>query len=317
MPNRNLTHFCVAILALFAVAQVARAADLPTLDDLQKELADKDYTAAVKDSARLLALKGDAATGIDKYQVGLIKGEAHLQLKQMTNASKAYQQAGEVEGTTEAQQAEAFAMALLTRKSNAQGYTPDARGRGRQEAIDIFNPENRKSAFVALFDAQFDDVKKSVAKAQKTKSIPPIEAAATDVAEVRYLELAADGSDEKIKEQLDGLSAHASEVINEALDKMTQRVGEIEKAADEKVRQTRENNGQREYYYTKRGLSGQQSQELKGMLKTCEQLVPVSENLVKALGEAGKKLDIKPAAETLYKRAGDVLHADYSEQSPA
>src|SRR3954468_10176542 len=71
-------------------ASAAPAADAPTMDQIQKDYEAKKYPDVIKEVAVALPLSGDATKGYDKSALLALKGESHLQLKQIQPASEAY-----------------------------------------------------------------------------------------------------------------------------------------------------------------------------------------------------------------------------------
>lgn len=284
--------------------------DLPTVDSLQRLLDDKDYQGVVREAARLAAIKRDAAASIDRYAVLMLKGEAHLQLKQFQPASKAYENAADEEKVTPAQKNTALAMSLLARHATAAGYQAGGKG----ESIDIYKPENRQVAYKLLFESELQTAVKAVEKAKKGTTIPPISNAAKEVAELRGLEMVASDGSEKTTALLKDLAAHASETITAAVDRMAERTEALAKSANQETRQSRFNrDGTRNDYIAKRGLNSKEITELKTMRANCEELVPLLTTLEKALGGdlAATVTAVQPKVEALYKRAEEVAHDDY------
>ena len=70
-----------------------RGAPLPTTQQIQQMLDSKQYPEVLKESQRILTLKGAAAKDVDKFDVLMLRGEAQLQLKQQGPAVESYTKA--------------------------------------------------------------------------------------------------------------------------------------------------------------------------------------------------------------------------------
>src|SRR5688572_2221999 len=87
------------LIVSFAVIPAARAADergLPPMEELETMLEEKKYQPVLQTISRVLALKGEAARAYDRGKVLLLKGEAHLQMRQGPTAVGAFNDAAEV-----------------------------------------------------------------------------------------------------------------------------------------------------------------------------------------------------------------------------
>ena len=78
-----------------AAAAPAPADARPTPEEIQKTFDAGDYKGTLQQVARVIKLKGDAAAAYDPYTLWMLKGESHLQLKQLKQAGEAFGQAAE------------------------------------------------------------------------------------------------------------------------------------------------------------------------------------------------------------------------------
>src|SRR5262245_46292561 len=108
----------VVVLLMFASTAVAQPANqLPSVDQLRAQL-DTNPAAVLQGVARSLALKGPAAATLDRYELFMLRGEAHLRNKAMPAAAEAFAAAGK-ETTDAAKKTTARATEVLARKSKA------------------------------------------------------------------------------------------------------------------------------------------------------------------------------------------------------
>src|SRR3712207_2633533 len=68
----------------------AAAPASPSQADIQRAYEAKDYQQVVQLVSKVLPLKGKAAVAYDRYELLMLKGEAHLQLKQPKAAGDAF-----------------------------------------------------------------------------------------------------------------------------------------------------------------------------------------------------------------------------------
>ena len=181
-------------------AQPARpgAAPPPTTQQLQQSLDAKQYAQVLKDSQRMLSLKGAAAKDFDKADVLVLRAEAYLQLKQQSGAIEAYKQA--IKETDDPVKAGVpKAMLTLIQRSKQLVYTPKPSNDPTKPVapLDITDAKQRKQALTALFEEEWKPTQTKIdaLKRKGATQLPPILEAASLAGEMRGLELAATGSD--------------------------------------------------------------------------------------------------------------------------
>src|SRR5215203_714060 len=65
-------------------------------DDVKAAFEKKDYKETLRLVSRVLALRGKAGEGIDRYEMLLLRAEANLNLKATTNAVQALEEAAKI-----------------------------------------------------------------------------------------------------------------------------------------------------------------------------------------------------------------------------
>src|SRR3954454_17215687 len=152
-PRRSCLVILITCLGLATSLRGADAPSSPTTDDVKQALDKKDYGTAVKTASRLLALHGNAAAGLNRYELFTLKGEGHLGLKAMPMAIESYQYAMK-ETSDPHELAVCRATILLFRRASGTTYTPKTTPPGgtRPAPINLLDRDQRKAAFGALLD---------------------------------------------------------------------------------------------------------------------------------------------------------------------
>ena len=315
------------VLALAAGGSAGRAAPataqatqapVPTMDQIQKHFDGGDYRGTLAEVSKALSLRGQAAEGLDKYDLIVMRGECELRMKQAEPAAASFHQA--IRQTKDEQQAaDARATELLIRKSRQLVYTPRVLGKGeKSEPIDIVDPKSRKSALRALYTDELAQVTPRIDAARKGASLTVIAQAARSIKdhELATLDRAAHGTVDDTRKTVSDLKDRVQELTSKALEKLARRTDEISAMANETirteapVRQGGGGIGQQEFI-RRRGLTGQDSQELRSIIQTTGQIAAATQELVSALGEKSDADDLLEQANEVRQRADKALRADY------
>src|SRR3954466_7136488 len=102
---------CSLFAASFARGQAADP--LPSMQELQQLQTEKQWQPLLQKLSRALSLRGDAAKTFDRYELFMMKGEAHAQLKQPAPAASAFADAVKEAGADKNRAAVAGSTALL------------------------------------------------------------------------------------------------------------------------------------------------------------------------------------------------------------
>src|SRR5688572_20637109 len=221
-----------------AAAPVVGGEALPTMEQLNAQLAEGKHQEVLKHVAKLLGLRGEHAKTYDRYDLLCLRGEAALRGKANSMAMEAFAQASKA-ATDPDKQAIARATELLIRRSKPLGYVPrstqaapaarkvDAAAvKKANEPIPYIEPDDRKRAFAALFADEMAVVAPKVKAATNANGLPPIIDAIKSIGDLRALEVAATGSSAQTKAISGDLGAHAHQLIAGTLGPMERRVEE-------------------------------------------------------------------------------------------
>jgi hypothetical protein len=303
---------------------------LPTTDELHQLYKDHDYTTLLQKLNRVLQLHGDAARPYDFIELNLLKIDAHLQLKELSLASSAATAAVRLideDRTPPREAAVARATALMLQRSRAWAYTPRVYPAGHApQPLSIVDADKRTAVFTAMFDDAKGGILAKVHAGKQSRTLGPIIDAVRAVSEMRTLELAASGKDEQSAAQLNDLAAAAHDVMAKAVKDMGDREESIKAHANELLEvpniaaspyQNNPGLNQTGFasadLYRKRGLSVQETQELRGIVGTSDQVKVVARQFAQVSKEAAPALkELQDAADRLGLAAKATLEDDYT-----
>jgi hypothetical protein len=288
---------------------------LAAVDEAKAAFERGDYPETLRIVGRVLALKGRAAEGIDRYEVLMLRADAQLHTKAQANALQALDEAAKLAVATEDDKraADARALAVLVRRSRQMHFTPkvspQGKTRGPINPIDIADPKQRPDALAALYAEEKVLVKSKVVAAEKARTLPPVATALKVVLPLRDLELAANGGDSETRETIKQLVDRVHTLMAKSLDDMTKRVIHISQRASELINVPLANGG---FLSQRRGLDRQDKTELQNVIETCKQIVTSCGELTEQF-DAGKPFeDLEDQARDTAERADDALKEDYS-----
>jgi hypothetical protein len=292
----------------------ARAADpAPTAEDARALYEKGEYNDALKLVARLLAMKGKAAEGLDRYGLLMLRAESHLRLKTTGAALPALAEAAKVAPDDESA-AKARALSILIKRSKSLQYTPPAAAAGgAPKPIPITEDGQRADALKALYEGERAATKQKVTAATKGKTLPPIAKALKLVVPLRDLELAATGKSAETAETIDDLVTRAHKLMAAELDGMSKQTERIADRANEEIQYTyRSRSGGTETRFRRRGLDDRDTRELRGMIETCRQVIASCKELAEGFTEDDARFeDLEEQAVDTGERANDVLTDNY------
>lgn len=275
-----------------------------------------DYPGALRIVGRVLALKGRAADGLDRYDLLLLRANAQLHTKAQANALQALDEAAKLAAAAQDDKraAEARALAILVRRSKQLQFTPKVPLDGKPSkgvipAIDIADPKQRPDAFAALYAEEKVLVKPKVVAAEKARTLPPVATALKTVLPLRDLELAATGGEAETKETVKQLIDRVHTLMAKSLDDMTKRTTRINQHASELITLPLSGGG---FSTQRRGITREDKTELQGIIDTCKQIVTSCKELTDQF-DAGKPFeDLEDQARDTGDRANDTLKEDYT-----
>ncbi len=292
------------------------AVDAPPMTELQNELDQKQYPAAVKTASKLLAMRGPAAAGFSRFQVTMLKGEAQVGMKSMSAAAATFKSA-----LKETKDPHELALATWTGElfARAKGttYVPKTIGAGTDKTgpIDLMDHDRRKDAFAAMLDDDLSALSPKLKAAVVSQNLTQIWPVLEQVVGLDQLDVIAYGNDDKTTQVSNSLLDHSRNLLTNALKGMWSRVDDIDKHANyvTNTPSTVVINGQ---YVTqniskKNGLSGQNRRDLGDDITTCQKIHDAAEvfmPLAKSDKDWGAILN---DADRVAGRASDVLNADY------
>jgi hypothetical protein len=294
-------------------AQPAGGVAPPTTQQLQAMIDEKKYADVIKESQRMLRLKGAAAKEFDKFDVLMLRAEAFLQNKQQSGAVESYREAAK-EANDPTRAGLPRAMIKLISSSKALVYTPKPTKDPTKPAspLNLLDQNERKLALNALFEEEWKPTQAKIdALKKKSTGLQPILDAASLAGEIRGLEIAATGSDAQSSTALSDLTGSAAKMMLDYLDGQTKRVEAIDRAANLPLSDNITEN-------SRRGLTAAQNTELRETLATCQKLHLAAQQVAASAGPKGSEFKaIAEKAEDLGKRSHELLVTDFtSYQDP-
>jgi hypothetical protein len=304
-------HLRLALIAPIVLLISTAARSTPAVDELRKLYDDQKYQDVIREASKSLALRGDAARGIDRSSLFVLKAESHLRLRQTSLAADAFSAAAKE--TDDAGRA-AFlrATALLIKRSRNNAYQPkhDATAGKSNQPIDILEESSRRAAIEALYADESADVEARVKSILRGGggggNLPGIFDAAALVRGLADLERATTGSDDASRNRLLALGDEAHDLIQSVLKQMSNRIDAIARRANEKHRVG-------DNVYAKRGLGRGDAEALQNIKDTSDKIPQAAERLLKDLGtDPDRFKDCTDEAMKVGERAHAVQIMDYT-----
>lgn len=279
---------------------------LPTMPEIQRLYDEKLYAEALRAIGRITSLR-QVPPDYDQHALLTLKAECHLRLRQQPLAIDSFEKAAKAT-ENERDRAVAAATALLIKRSTGFAYKPKSGGEGKPpQPIDVVEPEPRKQALAALFEDEWKAKQATLKRARQSGALPQLSAAIDEISELRILELAATGKDERCQSAVEEIVESAVDAIAAALPRMDAAVREIDRRALEVVVNEKEGTS------GPRGLTSNDMQELRGIMASCEKVAQAIEGLGKIADVAARSRlkDLHHEAESIHESAKTTLGRDY------
>lgn len=321
----NPTCYNLVLLGIIALASQCFSSPapepLPTADDAHHLFTDGKFRETVKSISKIAASKEWQAKQFDKYDLLMLKGEAHLKLKESVVAASAFEAASK-ETEDKPKAALAHTTAVLIKKCIGTNYVPKAGnekripGKSANEhiTIDIIDPESRKQALLALWQDERNALEKQYKAATEGANLQaPIDAAPI-ISRLHDYDLAAHGNDGDTAQAAGLIATHSKDLLLAMLEKMNTRISEISTKANKVEKSYTGGRGNNSGMWRKHGLEGKEPAELKDFLAKADK-VPVavkilSDNLMPESGFYSKVLD---EAKSVMEKAEKALNDNYAE----
>jgi hypothetical protein len=247
----------------------------PSEAELQQMFKDGDYQGVALKATRVLQIKGEAAKGYNRAKVLMLKAEAQLRLKQVSQALEAF--AAVPKETTDPKEiATATTTEMLVRKSPGLKYTVRPKGGGKPETLDILDQAQRKQALAALYVEEEAAAAPKIKAAENAKTMPIIIEGLKTVSKLGMLEQVVNVSDEKTAAAAKELGTHAQSLMTDAVRSISNDVQKLSLSANSVTRQSDGNGG---YIMVKRGLSPQDTRALRADVDTGGKIADAAKEL--------------------------------------
>jgi hypothetical protein len=191
----------------------------------------KDYRACLQQSARVLALRGDAAKPYDLFAVQMRRAECLLNLSDSTTAISAYTAALPL-ATSPKGADEARAMITLIKASQNLNYVP----RGQNTTVIPIVPfATRAVAMKAAFTDLYATSQNAIQTAMQATSLTPIIRFLPQAQDLFALEILGTGKAEKMQPILQNVGQRARDMIMADLQKINAQIDQIQNRANQMV----------------------------------------------------------------------------------
>jgi len=289
---------------------------LPSIDELQKMLDEKQYHPLVQQLSKLLAMKQEATPGLDRARLLLLKGEAHLQLKDGGRSAAAFTDAAGVAKEPK-DKARAIATAYLVKKSPAFEYKQQT-GEGAKATpptkFDIVT--DRNAAMEALLRDELETIRPRVERARESaRTLPQLLDVLKMVEPLSATETTLRGEATESPKLLAGLDDRAAALMSGALADMEKQMTPIRQRASETERViNRDWNAKSTYRSFKTGITSSDYQTITTFAQTCEKIKVASDELTPILNAKGDAFaQVKSQAQALIDETGK-LRTEYDRQ---
>ena len=281
---------------------------------------------------KVVNLRGAAGAVYDKYELWVLKGESHLRLKQAKAAADAFAAAARAtDDESQAATARATRRLLAEAKSfriTRRGPAPkagDGDGDGDRVApvrsADLLDPAQRRDALQILYDDAMAAAKPKLDAARRARTLPAIAEGLKLAESLEDLELAATGGRADLRELRTGLADRAVTLMTKELERMERDVSGIREDAEKLVEHRRRQvnttptgfaGSSETVRYKRRGLVGDDAEDLRTVMETCAGIIDAAESLDKAgFGESGGVENVIDRAKDVGEAAERVLNGRY------
>ncbi|HUO06948.1 MAG TPA: hypothetical protein VM008_01335 [Phycisphaerae bacterium] len=319
-----MVAFVAAACLMPGSARAVEPAELPTPSAIQKTIEGGKYHDALKDVTRLLAITGPSAAAYDRYDLQMFRAECQLQLHQQAQAIEALT-AAQKEAFAQDKPERAFApvaLAYLVQHSSVYRYIPKAAG--NHEPIPWLDRSRRAEAYRALLMDELPVVEKQSQGLAHVTAFPPLLQFAKTVGAMHALEQMCAAANEQpgeaTKPLVTAVGNKAAQLIGAAMAEPSVKVTNISDTANQlaqvNIPQHDPNTGRSWVIQQtqRRGLTGEDTQYLKGAGTLCEKLVAAAKDISQALiADLDSLKTASTNAATLKLRVVDVLTDDYTQ----
>jgi hypothetical protein len=310
-----MKHFMHAIgvvatvYLIVCLAPIVSAANssLKTPEELQSMFDQGQYSTMLSDLNATLAAKSSPTDKPVRYTLLMLKGEALLRTKSADAAFDAFHAASLI-GPDDKSIALARATASLIKHSSAGKYQPkSAAGATTAAAIDIVDPNSRKQAFAALFTDLTSQDKPAIEKAEKQITLPPIEEAAAQLADIRPVEIAATDADKQSSELLKKLGQQAITLMNAALKNLDAQTANIAKIATRREKQLQGRSRTINANDKKEGLLPENVDSLDNIASQAQQIGSAAVQMQTTFGTASDFKSVETSAQKSIENVNKLL----------
>ncbi len=297
----------------------------PSVADVHQLFADGKYKEVIRGITKITTSREWQASRPDAYELLCLKAEAHLKLKEGTPAATTFDAAARVT-TDKAAAAAARTTAILIKRSIGLRYIsrPNAAkrvpGQKAEEhvAIDIVDPESRKTALTTFWQEEKDAAGEKISAATDGKSMQAVLDVAPALAHLHELDWAAHGNDDDTKQMSASIAAHGRDLLGEMVDKMTIRADVISSKAfaveQYKIQIPNGHGYSSQDRWRKHGLENLEEKELKDIVANTEKIQAAAKTLTDNLATDADFFDrVTKESKRIHDKAAATLKTDFNQ----
>jgi hypothetical protein len=309
------------------LAQVAPAAPIqkavpaavasPQMQILQHDLDIGQYREAIKEASRLLELRGNAASGLSRFQITMMKGYAQVGAK-LTSAGLSTFKFAVKETNDPREIALAKWTAELFQRSHGPLYAPRVIGAAVANVppINLLDAEGRSQAFSMMLDSDLAELGPRIRAASASLSLVKIWPVIQQVQGLAELNVVADGTEDRVQAVAGTLLTHSRNLLASALKEMWVRTSDIDTHANvlnTSSVSTQDSLGNivNQTVTGKNGLTDSNRADLQSIVATCAQIRDAAQAFGPLADNDKDWLSILADADRVAGRASDVLNTQY------
>lgn len=275
---------------------------IPTRDELYVFLDAALYADALSGIDRSLALTGDAAAGVDRHELLMLKAECLIQTKDKGRALTTLESAAKATPDDEYPDDAIALAAIVLRSGNGLYISPGAKpGTG----VPMLNFRDRH----AVYDALWKDEKAAMAKTvenAKNNGLPVIIDAGKSLVVARAAEFMATHKAEETQAACKVLAERAAKLLHDELQKDADDDEKIFAAANREIVDA--DTGR---HIGRVNLTAANRNRLNEIQNVCTQLIPLVVSLIDVYDDVVNFRELGKSAETIRARAKEVADHRY------
>ena len=222
-------RYLFAVSAILATASFAfsQTITVPTADQLRQMYDAGQYHPCLQEISRLLFLKGEIATHVDRPKLLLLRGDCLVKLKDSRTALKAYKDAEAAATLDPPTWLLARAGTVILQNCRGLTYMPPG-----IQPIDVTTDDGWKQAAAAIYNATWQRSQSSLAAAQSAQDIAAIHSVVPTITNLVALDRVTGADPSQLIPTVRSIGQRARDIIARFLAQQDQITSGVERNAD-------------------------------------------------------------------------------------